>query len=34
MIPRRLEETGFQYRYDLVAGLAAWKRSSRITDFD
>jgi len=34
MVPKRLPETGFRYRYDLIAGLLAWKQSSRITDFD
>ena len=34
MIPRRLEDAGFRYSYDLVGGLSAWKRSSRVTDFD
>jgi hypothetical protein len=34
MIPTRLEEAGFRYSYDLVAGLSAWKKSSRMTDFD
>jgi nucleoside-diphosphate-sugar epimerase len=34
MIPKRLEEAGFRYGYDLVAGLSAWKKSSRRTDFD
>jgi nucleoside-diphosphate-sugar epimerase len=34
MVPRRLQEAGFSYRYDLPAGLAAWKRSSRARDFD
>jgi nucleoside-diphosphate-sugar epimerase len=34
MVPERLREVGFQYRYDLAAGLAAWKQSSRLSDFD
>jgi GlcNAc-P-P-Und epimerase len=34
MVPKRLPESGFQYRYDLHAGLSEWKQSSRITDFD
>lgn len=34
MVPRRLPETGFQYRYDLSAGLTDWKRSSQVRDFD
>jgi nucleoside-diphosphate-sugar epimerase len=34
MIPGRLQEVGFDYRYDLVAGLAAWKASSHLSDFD
>jgi len=34
MVPRRLPEIGFNYQYDLAAGLAAWKQSSRINDFD
>lgn len=34
MVPRRLPEIGFNYQYDLPSGLAAWKKSSRITDFD
>jgi GlcNAc-P-P-Und epimerase len=34
MIPRRLEDVGFRYSYDLVGGLSAWKRSSQVTDFD
>jgi GlcNAc-P-P-Und epimerase len=34
MVPRRLADMGFDYRFDLVAGLADWKRSSQLTDFD
>jgi GlcNAc-P-P-Und epimerase len=34
MIPGRLQEGNFSYRYDIVGGLAAWKAASRITDFD
>jgi hypothetical protein len=34
MVPRRLQESGFTYKYDLHSGLSAWKASSRITDFD
>jgi nucleoside-diphosphate-sugar epimerase len=34
MVPRRLQEGGFNYRYDLPTGLAAWKQSSRVRDFD
>jgi GlcNAc-P-P-Und epimerase len=34
MVPKRLPNSGFQYQYDLPAGLAAWKQSSRTTDFD
>lgn len=34
VVPERLREVGFQYRYDLAAGLAAWKQSSRMSDFD
>jgi GlcNAc-P-P-Und epimerase len=34
MVPRRLQESGFTYGYDLSSGLSAWKASSRITDFD
>jgi nucleoside-diphosphate-sugar epimerase len=34
MIPGRLSESGFRYRYDLVGGLSAWKASSSATDFD
>jgi NAD dependent epimerase/dehydratase family enzyme len=34
MVPKRLPNSGFQYQYDLPGGLAAWKRSSRVTDFD
>jgi len=34
MVPRRLPQCGFRYRYDLAAGLADWKRLSRVADFD
>jgi nucleoside-diphosphate-sugar epimerase len=34
MVPGRLQEVGFNYGYDLPAGLLAWKQSSRVTDFD
>jgi nucleoside-diphosphate-sugar epimerase len=34
MVPKRLQEIGFKYRYDLPAGLLAWKQSSKVTDFD
>jgi nucleoside-diphosphate-sugar epimerase len=34
MVPGQLQNVGFDYRYDLPAGLSAWKKSSRITDFD
>lgn len=34
MIAKRLPESGFQYRYDLYAGLEDWKNASRVTDFD
>jgi nucleoside-diphosphate-sugar epimerase len=34
MVPRRLQEVGFSYRYNLAAGLSAWKASSRVRDFD
>ncbi len=34
MVPRRLPEAGFAYRYDLIAGLSEWRRVSRIADFD
>ena len=34
MVPTRLQEVGFNYCYDLPAGLTAWKQSSRIQDFD
>jgi hypothetical protein len=34
MVPKRLQEVGFKYRYDLAAGLSAWKQSSRMGDFD
>jgi GlcNAc-P-P-Und epimerase len=34
MVPGRLQENGFQYRYDLYAGLTEWKNASRVRDFD
>jgi nucleoside-diphosphate-sugar epimerase len=34
MVPKRLPEAGFAYRFDLSAGLADWKRTSRVRDFD
>ena len=34
MVPGRLQKLGFKYRYDLRAGLSAWKQSSKVTDFD
>jgi GlcNAc-P-P-Und epimerase len=34
MVPKRLQEGSFNYRYDLAAGLSAWKQSSRVRDFD
>jgi nucleoside-diphosphate-sugar epimerase len=34
MVPKRLPETGFEYRYDLYAGLSEWKAASRLKDFD
>jgi nucleoside-diphosphate-sugar epimerase len=34
MVPRRLQKVGFNYCYDLPAGLSAWKKSSKVTDFD
>jgi GlcNAc-P-P-Und epimerase len=34
MVPRRLPSVGFRYQHDLVAGLAAWKQSSTVSDFD
>jgi nucleoside-diphosphate-sugar epimerase len=34
MVPGRLQQIGFDYRHDLPAGLAAWKQSSRVHDFD
>jgi GlcNAc-P-P-Und epimerase len=34
MVPNRLPSVGFRYQYDLAAGLAAWKESSKVTDFD
>jgi GlcNAc-P-P-Und epimerase len=34
MVPKRLQKIGFNYRYDLIAGLVAWKQSSKVTDFD
>ncbi|SEE43468.1 Nucleoside-diphosphate-sugar epimerase [Rhizobiales bacterium GAS191] len=34
MVPKRLPEAGFSYRYDLQAGLLKWKSASRFQDFD
>jgi nucleoside-diphosphate-sugar epimerase len=34
MVPGRLPGSGFQYAYDLGAGLAHWKQQSRLRDFD
>jgi nucleoside-diphosphate-sugar epimerase len=34
MVPQRLQKIGFNYRHDLLAGLSAWKQSSKVTDFD
>jgi hypothetical protein len=34
MVPTRLQEVGFSHRYNLAAGLSAWKASSRVADFD
>jgi nucleoside-diphosphate-sugar epimerase len=34
MVPRRLQDLGFDYRYDLRAGLSEWKQVSRLQDFD
>jgi nucleoside-diphosphate-sugar epimerase len=34
MVPGRLQKVGFNYCYDLSAGLSAWKQSSQVTDFD
>jgi GlcNAc-P-P-Und epimerase len=34
MIPKRLPDAGFVYAYDLAAGLADWKKASRVRDFD
>lgn len=34
MVPGRLQQVGFQYRYDLRAGLSEWKSASRVQDFD
>lgn len=34
MVPAQLQKVGFNYRYDLSTGLAAWKQSSRLNDFD
>ena len=34
MVAKRLPESGFQYRYDLYAGLKDWKHASRVKDFD
>jgi nucleoside-diphosphate-sugar epimerase len=34
MVPKRLPDAGFNYRYDLRAGLAEWRQASRVSDFD
>jgi GlcNAc-P-P-Und epimerase len=34
MVPDRLPRTGFEYQYDLHAGLSEWKKLSRANDFD
>jgi GlcNAc-P-P-Und epimerase len=34
MVPKRLLDLGFQYKYDLCAGLSEWKQASRVKDFD
>jgi nucleoside-diphosphate-sugar epimerase len=34
MVPGRLPVSGFQYGYDLGAGLAHWKQQSQLRDFD
>ena len=34
MVPKRLQNIGFNYRYDLIAGLSAWRQLSKVTDFD
>jgi nucleoside-diphosphate-sugar epimerase len=34
MVPTHLQEAGFEYCFDLPAGLSAWKASSRNADFD
>jgi nucleoside-diphosphate-sugar epimerase len=34
MVPKRLPASGFEYAYDLNAGLAEWKRMSHNLDFD
>jgi GlcNAc-P-P-Und epimerase len=34
MVPKRLPEAGFVYGHDLNAGLADWRRVSRVRDFD
>lgn len=34
MVPKRLPAAGFNYHYDLHAGLLEWKSASRLRDFD
>jgi GlcNAc-P-P-Und epimerase len=34
MVPNRLKEVGFRWQYDLAGGLSAWKKASRMRDFD
>jgi GlcNAc-P-P-Und epimerase len=34
MVPGRLTELGFSYKYDLLRGISAWKASSCLADFD
>jgi GlcNAc-P-P-Und epimerase len=34
MVPKRLQEVGFNWEHDLRAGLTAWKEVSKIRDFD
>lgn len=34
MVPRRLPEAGFAYRYNLAAGLADWRQASGARDFE
>ena len=34
MVQGELQDLGFDYRYDLHAGLAEWKQVSRLRDFD